>query len=126
MKDQETHKIKEQVLKDSREDVDKVLHWEGLAYIPEIIRTELINRYHDNSLAGHFDIKKTQELVARKYNWPILRANVEFYVKGYNICLAAKVVRHKPYGDLQSLPVPTHQWKDLSMDFVTSLPISTN
>ena len=56
----------------------------------------------------------------------MLYRDVEDYVRGYNICLALKAVRHKPYGDLQSLPVPTHHWKDLSMDFVTGLPISTD
>ncbi len=45
---------------------------------------------------------------------------------GCDVCLTSKAVRHKPYGDLQSLPVPTHQWKDLSMNFVTGLPISTD
>ncbi len=42
------------------------------------------------------------------------------------MCLASKAVCHKPYGDLQSLPMPMHRWKDLSMDFVTGLPVSTN
>ena len=63
-------------------------------------------------------------MLARKYYWPTLRHDVEAYVKGYDVCLAFKTVRHKPYGDLQFLPVLTHRWKDLLMDFVTSLPVS--
>ena len=43
-----------------------------------------------------------------------------------NVCLTSKAVRHKLYGQLQSLPVPTYRWKDLSIDFVTGLSISTD
>ena len=48
-------------------------------------------------LTSHFGIEKTERLVAKK-------------------C----------YEDLQSLPIPTYCWKDLSMDFVTGLLISTD
>ena len=87
---------------------------------------ELISRHHDNLLASHFEIEKIQELFSRKYYWPMLRRDVNDYVKGCNVCLALKVVRHKTYGDLQSLPVPTFCWKDLLIDFVTGLPILTD
>ena len=103
-----------------------MLQYRGLPYIPEIIRSEVISRHHDDPLARHFGIDKTKELVGRKYYWPSLRKDVENYVRGYDVCLASKAVRHKPYGDLQSLPVPTHRWKDLSMDFVTGLPLSAD
>ena len=91
------------------EDIDNVLHYQSLPYVSEIIRTELISRYHDYPPAGHFRIKKTQKLVVRKYYWPMLRRDVEDYMRGCNVCLASKAVRHKPYGDLQSLLVPTHR-----------------
>ncbi len=94
--------------------------------MPEIVRTKLISGHHDDPLAGHFGIDKIRELIAQKYYWPTLCHNVEVYVIGCDVCLALKAVRHKPYGDLQSLPVSTHQWKDLSMDFVTGLPVTTN
>ena len=108
------------------EDVEGVLQYQGLLYVPEIIRSEVISRHHDDPLAGHFGIDKTRELVGRKYYWPSLRKDVKSYVQGCDVCLASKTVRHKPYGDLQSLPVPTHRWKDPSMDFVTGLPLSAD
>ena len=103
-----------------------MLHHQGLSFVPKAIWIELINHYHNDLLAGHFIIEKTRKLLAWKYYWPTFRHDVEAYVKGCDVCLALKAVRHKPYGDLQSLPVPTHRWKDLSMDFVTGLPISTD
>ena len=44
-------------------------------------------------------------------------------MKGCDVCFASKAVRHKHYGDLQSLPVPSHRRKDLSMDLFIGLPI---
>ena len=56
----------------------------------------------------------------------MLRHDVNNYVKGCNVYLASKAVRHTPYGDLQSLPIPIYCWKDLSIDFVIGLPILTD
>ena len=108
------------------DDINGVLHYQSLPYVSEIIRTKLICRHHNNPMAGHFGIEKTHELIARKYYWLTLCHDVEDYVKGCNVCLASKAIRHKPYGDLQSLPIPTYHWKDLSMDFVMGLPVSTD
>ena len=77
-------------------------------------------------MARHFDINKTRELIGRKYYWPSLRKDVEPYIKGCDVCLALKAVRHKLYGDLQALPILIHRWKDLSIDFITGLPVSIN
>ena len=103
-----------------------MLQYQGLPYVLEIIRSKVISRHHDDPLAEHFGIDKTRELVGRKYYWPSLRKDVESYVQGCDVYLASKAVRHKPYGDLQSLLVPTHRWKNLSIDFVTGLPLSAD
>ena len=113
-------------LREGWEEINRVLYRKGLLYLPEIIRTELINRHQDDQLAGYFGVKKTRELVAQKYYWSTLRADIKAYVKGYDICITSKAVRYKPYGNLQSLPLPIHCWKDLSIDFVTGLLVSTN
>ncbi len=85
-----------------------MFNYQGLSYVSKVIRSELISRHYDDPLVGHFGIEKSWELIARKYYWPILRRDVETYVKGCNVCLASKAVCHKPYGDFQSLLVPTH------------------
>ena len=49
------------------DNINEVLHHQGLPYVPEIIRTELISRHHNDPLVGHFGIKKIRELIAQKY-----------------------------------------------------------
>ncbi len=70
---------------------------------------ELISRHDNDPLAGHFGIKKTRELIAQRYYCPTLKADVKSYVKRCNVCLALKLIKHKSYGDLQSLLVPMHR-----------------
>ncbi len=97
VKDQLAGSIREQGLNDdSEEDADGVLHYQGLPYIPEVIRMKLISRYHDNPLAGHFGIHKIRELITRKYYWPSLQTEVEAYDKACDVCLVSKAVCHKP------------------------------
>ncbi len=85
-----------------------MLHHQGLPYVPEIVKSELISRHHDDPLAGHFGIDKTRELIARKYYWPTFSRNVEAYMTGCDVCFTLKAVKHKSYDDLQSLPVSIH------------------
>ena len=94
--------------KEGYKEVKKVLYHQGPPFMPKAIWMELISRHHDDCLAGHFGIKKTRKLLARKYFWPSLRYDVEAYVKGCEVCLVSKAVRHKPYGDLQFLAIPTY------------------
>ncbi len=122
----EAIKLRSEGLPEGWENIEQVFHYQGFLYVPKVIRSKLISRHHNNPLASHFGIKKTRELIARKYYWPTLRQDVEAYIKGCDVCLALKAVCYKPYGDLQSLPVSTHWWKDLSMGFITGLLISTD
>ncbi len=55
----------EEGLKNSwEENADRVLCYQSLLYIPEIMMTELVSRHHDDPLVGHFGIDKTWELIA--------------------------------------------------------------
>ena len=110
-------------LLESWEDVEGVLQYQELPYVLAIIHFKVISCHYNDPLARHFGINKTRELVGQKYYWPSLTKDIESYVRGCDVCLTSKAICHKPYGDLQSLPIPTYQWKDLFMDFVTRLPL---
>ena len=113
-------------LSEDWENIEEILQYWELLYFSEIICSEVISCHHDNLLARHFGFDKTRELVGRKYYWSSLRRDVEAYIRGCDICLTSKAVCYKPYGDVQSLLVLIHQWKNLSMNFVTSLLLSAD
>ena len=83
-----------------------------------------IRKYHNDPLEGHGGTAKTTELVSRQYYWPGMRETIKRYVKNCDMCQWSKVVRHAPYGMLQSNEVPDPPWKSIAMDFLTDLPNS--
>jgi hypothetical protein len=95
-------------------------------YLPEggTARAQILRTHHDDPLAGHFGARRTLELIQRKYYWPRLHGDVKDYVATCTLCPRVKSARHKPYGELQPLPVPRGPWTDLTMDFITGLPPS--
>lgn len=60
----------------------------------------------------------------RSFYWPSLLRDVKNWVRQCSVCRMTKPVNAKPHGFLQPLPIPTAIWEDLSMDFITHLPLS--
>ncbi len=71
--DKKAIKLRSEGLSEGWENIEQVLNYHCFLYIPKIIHSELISRYHNNALVGHFGIEKTWELIARKYYWPMLQ-----------------------------------------------------
>ena len=57
-------------------EVEGVFQYQGLPYVPKIIRSKVISRHHNDHLTGHFGIDKIRELVGQKYYWPSLKKDV--------------------------------------------------
>src|SRR5258705_10779920 len=49
---------------------------------------------------------------------------VKDYVASCTTCAHTKSLRHKPYGKLKQLPIPSRLWSSISMDFIEQLPDS--
>ena len=79
---------------------------------------------HDHPTAGHMEVRKTYDALARQCCWPGMQAYAHMYVELCPRCRAAKVVSAKPRGLLQPLQIPSRRWGQVSMDFLTGLPMT--
>jgi hypothetical protein len=55
--------------------------------------------------------------------WPQMKAIVTKYIKGCVMCSTYKLTNRK-LGLYSPLPLPSHPWESISMDFVGGLPMS--
>ena len=103
-----------------------LLNYKQALYVPadKAIREELLAKHHDDPLAGHYGIERTTELLRRKYYWDTIADDIKEYCQSCDACQRQAIPRHKPYGEMQSLPQPLGPWKEVTMDFVTGLPPS--
>jgi hypothetical protein len=54
-----------------------------------------------------------------------MKIEIARYVVRCDTCRRVKVVRLKPAGMLQPLPIPSWKWDDIGMDFITGLPTTS-
>ena len=101
-----------------------VLHFQGRIIVPSLLRTKILQSFHDSPLGGHQGIHKTMDKLKRYYWWPNMRKDVENYILSCETCGRCKTRRHKPYGKLLPLPVPKKPWEIIGVDFIVSLPSS--
>jgi hypothetical protein len=108
---------------DHFEQQDGLLLRNNLIYVPEgPIRLKILRECHDNTLAGHFGMVRTHELVSRNYWWPKMNRLLREYVKSYDTCAWSKAPKHRPFRLLWPLSIPSRPWGSIAMDFITDLP----
>jgi transposase InsO family protein len=105
---------------------DGLLRYQGRLVVPQqkSLIHELLHLYHDDQFAGHWGIDKTRELLGRKFYWQGMSVDIREYVTTCSICQNNAIPRHKPYGQLNPLPIPLRPWEEVSLDFITHLPPS--
>ena len=103
-----------------------VLLFQNRIFVPtDALRLRVIRLHHDSPMAGHMGTERTLELLSRNFYWGKMSQWVKRYVTSCEVCARSKKSRHKPHGELNSLPVPDSKWQSVTMDFVTDLPLST-
>ena len=88
------------------------------------LRLSIFKECHDVPFAAHFGVDKTFAAVARRFWWPRMYRQVKRYVTSCPTCQRCKVEHQRPRGLLQPIPIPSEPWAEITMDFVTELPVS--
>ncbi len=112
--------------RDWAQDCKGIVTFKGFTYVPNVggLRAVVIKTNYDLPWAGHYRVRRTLDLIARKYFWQGMRKDVIQYIKDCAMCAKTKPVRHKPWGTAQSLPTPQAPWTDIALDLIVSLPES--
>ena len=87
-------------------------------------RNKLLYDHHDIPASGHLGPKKTTARLRSHYYWKGLENTVKQYVTSCDICQRSKSKTTKPYGLLKPLPPPEKKWSEITMDFITPLPLT--
>ncbi|CAA7021307.1 unnamed protein product [Microthlaspi erraticum] len=76
---------------------------------------------HGGGLMGHFGVAKTLQVMRDHFHWPHMIRDVERICSRCATCKQSKS-KVQPHGLYTPLPIPSHPWTDISMDFVLGLP----
>lgn len=113
-------------MKDLRwDDANGLLIFKDRVFVPfdDDLRATIVRQYHDSPTAGHGGRKSTYFLISQKFFWPRMTATVARYTKECQTCRRAKPFHEGKHGLLQPLPIPERFWTDITVDFITPLPI---
>ncbi|GJW51736.1 retrotransposon-related protein [Tanacetum coccineum] len=89
-----------------------------------LLKQQIITYFHKGPLGGHSGVHVTTKKLADVFFWKGLRKMVKAFVKECDVCQRYKPDLSAYPGLIQPLPIPTHVWSEISMDFIESLPKS--
>jgi len=103
----------------------------GLAAMYKVKQTlltdeELIQVCHNDRASEHLEVKRTEDLVQRRYNISDLRDQITEYIVRCNSCRRNKIQRDKRYDRVTQLNTLNASWESVTMNFITKLPMSKN
>ena len=88
------------------------------------LKALLLREFHVTPSAGHGGVKKMLVGLSALFYWRGMCKSVEDYIKQCTVCQQTKYSTQAVGGYLQPLPTTEGVREDVSMDFITGLPLS--
>jgi ribonuclease HI len=88
----------------------------------EEIRQQILDEAHLSRYSIHPGSTKMYQDLKQHYWWMKMKIEIARYMARCDTCRCVKAIHMKTAGPLQSLPIPTWKWEDISMNFIVGLP----
>ncbi|GKE43529.1 putative reverse transcriptase domain-containing protein [Tanacetum coccineum] len=107
--------------------VDGTLCFNGRSWLPCYgdLRTVIMHESHRSKYSIHLGSDKMYQEMKKLYCWPNMKANIATYVSKCLTCDKVKAKHQRPSGLLVQPNIPQWKWDNITMDFVTKLPKSS-
>nr|GEX92589.1 putative reverse transcriptase domain-containing protein [Tanacetum cinerariifolium] len=99
----------------------------GRSWIPCYgnLRTVIMNDSYKSKYSEHPGSNKMYQDMKKLYWWPNMKADIATYVSKCLTCAKVKAEHQRPSGLLVQPKIPEWKWDNITMDFVTKLPKSS-
>ncbi|GJZ73937.1 putative reverse transcriptase domain-containing protein, partial [Tanacetum coccineum] len=104
--------------------VDGTLCLNGRSWLPCYgdLRTIIMHESHKSKYSIHPGSDKMYQDMKKLYWWPNMKADIATYVNKCLTCAKVKAEHQRPSGLLVQPKIPEWKWDNITMDFVTKLP----
>jgi hypothetical protein len=89
------------------------------------VRHQILDEAHLSRYSIHPGSTKMYQDLKQHYWWTKMKIEIARYVAKCDTYRRVKAIHMKTVGPLQSLPIPTWKWEDISMDFIVGLSRTT-
>nr|GEX94452.1 putative reverse transcriptase domain-containing protein [Tanacetum cinerariifolium] len=106
---------------------DGTLCLHGRSWLPCYgdLRSVIMHESHKSKYSVNPHSDKMYQDMKKLYWWPNMKANIATYVTKCLTCMRVKVEHQRPSGLLVQPAIPEWKWDNITMDFITKLPKSS-
>ncbi|GJV54446.1 putative reverse transcriptase domain-containing protein [Tanacetum coccineum] len=106
---------------------DGTLCLHGRSWLPCYgdLRSVIMHESHKSKYSIHPGSEKMYQDVKKLYWWPNMKADIATYVSKCLTCARVKAEHQRPSGLLVQPEIPEWKWDNITMDFITKLPKSS-
>ncbi|GKE34358.1 reverse transcriptase domain-containing protein [Tanacetum coccineum] len=89
------------------------------------LRSVIMHESHKSKYSIHPGSEKMYQDMKKLYWWPNMKADIATYVSKCLTCARVKAEHQRPSGLLVQPEIPEWKWDNITMDFITKLPKSS-